>query len=64
MEAVLVQSGGVKSLPKFQRSKEQGVVSDMAYDASQMSSIQKKIKKNVCLCKCVCVRETDEGRGS
>lgn len=25
MEAVLVQIGGVKSLPEFQRSKEQGV---------------------------------------
>jgi len=30
MEAVLVQSGGVKSLLMFKRSKEQVVVSDMA----------------------------------
>lgn len=39
MEAV--QSGGVKSLTESQRSKEQVVVSDMAYDTSQMSSVQK-----------------------
>lgn len=33
---------------KFQRSNEQVVVSDMAYDASQMSSVQ-----HVCVCVCV-----------
>jgi len=30
MEAALVQSGGVKIHPKFERSNEQDVVSDMA----------------------------------
>lgn len=49
----VVQTGGVKSLPEFQRSKEQVVVSDMAYDTSQMSP------ENMCFSVCV----TDKGRG-
>lgn len=43
MEAVLVRSGGVKSLPEFQRSKEQVVVSDMAYGASRMSPVRAEL---------------------
>lgn len=51
-----VQSGGVKSLPEFKRSKEQVVVSDMAlrHFPDEFSP-----KKRVWVCVCV----TDEGKG-